>query len=116
MGERQKAVWKQKGSGKTMNNADKTWSVLLEKEIPGFARAKPGISGLSVPTDAGMESMDHFRRNRKMTGSATPIANSIPPRPINPFGPFTITRPVRVITNRETAKISENQVHQRVGL
>ena len=45
-----------------------------------------------------------------------PIINKIPPRPQKPFGPFTITIPVKVIRIKQPAKTSLNVVHQRPGL
>ena len=59
---------------------------------------------------------DKYQHNKKSTGTAIPIIKRIAPRPQNPFLPFTITIPVRVINIKHTANTSLNVVHQRPGL
>ena len=44
------------------------------------------------------------------SGISIPIKNSIPPLPIMPLGPFSMNRPVIVITSRHTAKGANNKV------
>jgi hypothetical protein len=57
-----------------------------------------------------------YYKRRNNIGTIMPTKNRIPPLPQNPFGPFTITMPVSVISTSETAKISLNVVHHLPGL
>ena len=59
---------------------------------------------------------DNSYKTKNSTGITIPIINRIPPRPQNPFEPFTITSPVKVIRMRQIAKASLKVVHQRPGL
>ena len=65
------------------------------------------------------EAFNWYRRCnaiRNKIGNKIPMTKRMPPLPQNPFDPFTMTNPVRVISIKDTANTSLNVVHHLPGL